>query len=87
MANIYFSIREEGEEYHISKNIDREDGEMGPSVDLGTEFTMQDVAFVVMTDDDIDIIEDSTEDLVHKISDQIKEHGEAMLVFPARSED
>lgn len=80
--HVHWTITAQGEEYAISCQIDTEDGDIVEGPDQGTEYTLQDVALVILSDDLTGVTDETADELIAKMGQQIKEHGQSMVSLP-----
>jgi hypothetical protein len=80
--NVHWTITQSGEEYRITSQMDTADGDLTPGPDLGTEFTLQDVALVIVSDELTGQTDLTIDDLISQMGQQIKEHGESLVTLP-----
>ena len=82
MQHVHWTITQTGEDYHITSQYDDANGELVDGPDLGKEFTLQDVAMVILSEDLTGQTDQTVDELIGQMGQQIKDHGESMVSLP-----
>jgi hypothetical protein len=82
MQHVHWTITQTGDDYHITSQVDDESGDLIDGPDLGKEYTLQDVAMVILSDDLTGQTDQTVDELIQQMGSQIKDHGESMVSLP-----